>query len=136
MKRHRASKQGLTLIEVLLAMIILTIGVSSLMLAMARCLSVIRTARNREVARNLIMRVDLENPIEDVDMDEMSDSGEFNDTVGYTWSRDIKMVDEETRPGLFQVTTRVQWSEHGKTSFEEVSAYKYAPEAESVTTQP
>jgi len=81
MKKHRTSKQGLTLIEVLVALIILSVGVSSLMLAMARCLSVIQTARHREVARNLMVRVDIENPIEKVDMDEMSDSGEFSRPV-------------------------------------------------------
>jgi len=135
MKRHCPSKQGLTLIEVLLALVILSVGVSTLMLAMARCLSVIQTARHREVARSLMIRVDIENPIKEVEMEEMTDSGDFQDTDGYSWLRTIEMVDEEQRPGLFLVTTRVQWSERGKTAFEEVSEYKYAPEAESVTSQ-
>lgn len=135
MKKLRTTKQGLTLIEVLVALIILSVGVSTLMLAMARCLSVIQTARHREVARNLMVRVDIENPIEKVDMDEMTDSGDFDDADGYSWIRTIEMVDEEERPGLFLVTTRVQWAEHGKTAFEEISEYKYAPEAESVKSQ-
>ncbi|VGO15279.1 hypothetical protein PDESU_03861 [Pontiella desulfatans] len=134
MKKPPASKRGLTLIEVLIALIILSVGVSSMMVAMARCLSVVRTARNRDVARGLIQRVDIENPIESVDMDEMTEDGDFDDVEGYTWFREILMVDEEERPGLFEVTTRIQWSEKGRDAFEAITVFKYAPDAESVTS--
>ena len=50
----------MTLIEVLIALVILSIGVSSMMLAMSRCLAVVRTARNRNVAHSLLRLVDLE----------------------------------------------------------------------------
>ena len=133
MNHNLASKKGLTLVEVLLALVILSIGVSSLMMAMSRCLGVVRTARNRDAARSLIRRVDIEAPIESVDMAELSESGEFEDLDGYTWFRDIVIVDEEERPGLFLVTTRVQWAERGRDAFEEITVYKYAPDAESVT---
>jgi hypothetical protein len=52
---------------------------------------------------------------------------------GFNWFRDILMVDEEERPGLFLVTTRIQWSERGRNAFEEITIYKYAPDAESIT---
>jgi type II secretion system protein I len=135
MNEPHPSKRGLTLIEVLIALVILSVGVSSLMMAMSRCLATVRTVRNRETARALIQRVDIENPIESVDMDEMSDRGDFDDMKGYTWSRDIEMVDEEERPGLFEVTTRIRWSERGRESFEEITVFKYAPDAESVTSK-
>jgi prepilin-type N-terminal cleavage/methylation domain-containing protein len=135
MKKPSASRKGLTLIEVLIALVILSVGVSSMMVAMSRCLSVVRTARNREVARGLFQRVDIENPIESVDMEELSESGEFDDPEGFTWFRDILVVDEEERPGLFIVTTRIQWSERGRNAFEEITVYKYAPDAESVTRE-
>ena len=125
----------MTLIEVMIAMIILSIGASSLLMAMSRCLSVVRTARSREVARSLIARVDLENPIESVDMEELTESGTFEDAEGYVWFREILMVDQEERPGLFLVTTRVQWAERGRDAFEEVTIYRYAPDAEIVTSQ-
>ncbi len=135
MKKTNKTKAGLTLIEVLIALVILSVGVSSMMVAMSRCLAVVRTARNRSVAHELIRRVDIENPIERKDIEEGSESGEFKDTAGYVWFRDILMVDEEERPGLFLVTTRVQWSEHGRDAFEESTTYIYAPEAESVTSE-
>ena len=135
MKKKNASKKGLTLVEVLLALVILSVGVSSLMMAMSRCLAVVRTARNRDVARGLIQRIDLEFPIERVDMAKLTESGDFDEMEDYTWFRDIEIVDEEERPGLFFVTLRVQWSERGRDAFEEISMYKYAPDAESVTRQ-
>jgi prepilin-type N-terminal cleavage/methylation domain-containing protein len=135
MRNISASKKGLTLIEVLIALVILTVGVSSMMLAMSQCLSVVRTARNREVARGLLRRVDIENPIDRKTIEETDEEGEFEDLEGYIWLRNILMVDEEERPGLFLVTTRVQWSEKGRDAFEEIIAYKYAPDAESVTKE-
>ncbi len=135
MKEIPPSKKGLTLIEVIIAMVILVVGVTSMMAAMSRCLAVVRTARNREVARSLIHRIDIENPIESVDMEELSEEGDFENTEGYTWFRDIVMVDEEERPGLFLVTTRIQWSERGRDAFEEITVYKYAPDAESITKE-
>ena len=135
MKRKNASKKGMTLVEVLLALVILSIGVTSLMIAMSRCLSVVGAARNREVARALILRVDIEFPLDEAEIDELSESGEFEDHAGFAWFRDIVIVDEEERPGLFQVTTRVQWAERGRDTFEEITVFKYAPNAERVTSQ-
>ena len=133
MNQHQTSKNGLTLVEVLLALVILTIGVSSLMMAMSRCLGVVRTARNRETARSLIRLVDIDYPIERVDMAELSESGDFEDRDDFVWFRDIVMIDEEERPGLFMVTIRVQWAERGSDAFEEISSYKYVPDAEIIT---
>jgi prepilin-type N-terminal cleavage/methylation domain-containing protein len=129
------SKIGMTLIEVLIALVILSVGVSSMMVAMSRCLAVVRTARNLDVARSLLRQVDIENPIDSKGIEEITETGDFEDAKAYTWSREIFMVDEEERPGLFLVTTRVEWSERGKESFEEIIAYKYAPDAESVTRE-
>jgi len=133
MNRKSTTKAGMTLIEVLIALIILSVGVSSLMVAMTRCLAVVRTARNRDVARSLLRQVDVENPIDRKTIEETLETGDFEDNAGFTWSREILMVDEEERPGLFLVTTRIQWSERGRDAFEEVVGYKYAPNAESVT---
>ncbi len=135
MKKKPTSKTGMTLIEVLIALIILSVGVSSMMVAMSRCLAVVRTARNRDVSRSLLRQVDIENPIDRKTIEESSESGDFEDHEAYTWYREVIMVDEEERPGLFLVTTRIQWSERGKDAFEEIVAFKYAPDAESVTRE-
>ena len=116
-------------------MVILSVGVSSLMMAMSRCLAVVRTARDRNIAQGLIQRIDMDFPIEKVDMAELVEEGEFEDMEGYTWFREIQIVDEEERPGLFLVTLRVQWAERGREAYEEIMMYKYAPNAESITSQ-
>ena len=126
---------GLTLVEVLLALVILSIGVSSMMIAMSQALSVVRTARNREIAQNLLRRIDLDYPIEKIDYEEQIESGEFNDIEGYYWTREILLIDDEERPGLFLTRTRIEWSERGRDAFEEVQLYTYAPEAESITSE-
>lgn len=135
MKIRSTSKRGMTLIEVLIALVILTVGVTSMMVAMARCLSVVRTARNRETARALIRQVDIENPIDKTTIEESSDSGDFEDYPSYGWSREVEMVDPEMRPGLFFIKTRVYWAERGRETHEEIQGYKYAPNAESVTRE-
>ena len=126
---------GLTLVEVLLALVILSTGVSSMMIAMSQALSVIRTARNREIAQNLLRRIDLDFPIEKIDYEERIESGEFDNPEGYYWTREILLIDEEERPGLFLTRIRIEWSERGRDTFEEVQLYTYAPEAESITSE-
>lgn len=135
MKQFKQSKKGMTLIEVLLALVILSAGVSTLMMAMSQCLSAVRVARTRDIARGLIQQIDMDFPIEEVDMAEMVETGEFEDVEGYTWFREILLVDEEERPGLFLVNLRVTWAERGRDAFEEITMYRYAPKAEVVTSQ-
>lgn len=135
MKKRSAYKRGLTLIEVLIAMVVLSLGVSSMMIAMSRCLAVVRTARHRENARNLLRQVDIENPLIAEELEEGRDDGSFDDYEEYTWEREVAEVNSEERPGLFLITTRIRWSEKGQHTFEEVVAYKYAPEAESVKSR-
>jgi prepilin-type N-terminal cleavage/methylation domain-containing protein len=135
MIRKPSSKTGLTLIEVLIALVILSVGVASMMLAMSRCLAVVRTARQRDVARSLLWLMEVEHPIDKTSIEEVSESGDFEEVEGYTWDREVIMDDEELRPGLFLVTTRVQWSSRGRESFEEIVGYTYAPNAESVTRE-
>ncbi|MAI20164.1 MAG: hypothetical protein CMF28_02865 [Kiritimatiellaceae bacterium] len=132
---HNRKKQGFTLVEVLLALVILSVGVSSMMIAMGQALSVVRTARNREIAQSLIRRIDLDFPIEKIDLEELTETGTFDDMEGYYWTREIVMVDEEERPGLFLIRSRIDWSERGRNAFEEIIVYTYAPEAESITSE-
>ena len=58
-----------------------------MMIAMSQALSVVRTARNREIAQNLLRRIDLDFPIEKIDYEERIESGEFDDPEGYYWTR-------------------------------------------------
>ncbi len=120
---------GLTLIEVMLAIIILGIGSGTLMLATARCISVVSKARHYSAAQRLILRVGAENPLTRGEISDGTESGEFEE--GYTWEREVSEFDDENREGLYTVRTRVSWSTRGKERFEEVATWLYIkPEEE------
>ncbi|GEM_PF-798099 len=121
-------KSGLTLIEVLLAMVILGIGAGTLMLATARCLAVIAKARHYSTAQRLILQVGAENPLTRSELDAGADSGSFDN--GYKWEREITEPEDEEREGLYTVRTRVSWSARGRESFEEIVTWHYIPPEE------
>ena len=133
--RRCKAKSGMTLIEVLIAMVILSVGVSSMVLAMSRCLAVVRSARNRDVAQNLLWLMAAQQPLDRLSIEEVSESGDFENVEGYIWYREVIAVDEEQRPGLFQVTSRIEWSQRGRNAFEETVELRYAPKAESITRE-
>jgi len=124
-----ARKAGLTLIEVMLAIVILGIGSGTLMLATARCLGVVTKARHYSTAQRLILRVGAENPLSRGDVEAGIESGDFED--GYSWEREIMEPEDEYREGLYIVRTRVSWSTRGKERFEEIVTWHYVePEEE------
>ncbi len=118
-----ASNAGLTLIEVMLAVVILGIGSGTLMLATARCLSVVAKARHYSNAQRLIQQVEAENPLSRGELRDETVSGEFDD--GYRWEREVIESEDENREGLYTVRTRVSWSTRGKERFEEVVTWHY-----------
>lgn len=118
-------KKGLTLIEVLLAVVILGVGAGVLMLATARCLAVVSKTRHYSTAQRLILRVGAEHPLTRAEIDAGSESGDFHDEPGYTWEREISEPEDENREGLYTVRTRVIWSDRGRNSYEETVTWHY-----------
>jgi len=129
-RRMSGGREGFTLIEVMLAILILGIGLVVLVNSTSRCLAVVKSARLYEDARHLLSRVELEFPIEREDISEGKESGRFEGRFGnYTWERDIKLSGED-EDGFFEITTRIIWSETGnRVGREEVSTYLYVPES-------
>lgn len=123
----------MTLIEVLLAVVILGTALMALVEGASRALAVVRQARNYEQARRMLGRVDAENPLRL--MDEITagqESGGFvGGPAGWNWVRileDFGQVDEE-QEGLFKLTTRVYWSQTGeRRGMEETVQFLYVPE--------
>ena len=124
---------GLSLVEVLLSIVILSVGISALMIATNKCLVVLKRAQNRDIAYNLIRQIDTDYPIQKSELDEKIESGSFKNYDDFTWKREIFFEDFEKTPGLFLINLTVMWSEKGNVSNEKISYYIYAPEAESVT---
>ena len=110
-------------------MVILGIGITVLVSSASKCLSIVRKARTYGTAQELLARVELENPIHVLEkIEEANGSGSFSgDYDGYRWTRKVEPIGIE-KDGLYEMHTRVQWSEHGQQNGEEVVTYVYAPE--------
>jgi prepilin-type N-terminal cleavage/methylation domain-containing protein len=120
---HR--KRGLSLIEVMLAVVILGIGSGILLLATARCLSIVTKSQRYSTAQRLILRVGAEHPLTRSEIDTGTKSGTFHNEEGYRWEREITEPENENQKGLYTVRTRVSWSDRGRESFEEVVTWQY-----------
>jgi prepilin-type N-terminal cleavage/methylation domain-containing protein len=129
---HRSHKAGLTLIEVLLALLILGVALPPLVAAAGRCLSIAKKARHYETARELLARVELEHPIKRDEIEEANDSGSFDEEYsGYRWVRSAELIGLE-EDGLYEITTTVSWTETGSENHETIVTYLYAPENKGV----
>lgn len=130
---HPRLRRGLTLIEVMLAVVILGIGAGVLLLATARCLAVVTKSQRYSTAQRLILQIGAEHPLtRSADIEKGTDSGRFTGEEGYRWEREITEPDEKNRKGLYLVRTRVSWSDRGRDSFEEVTTLLFIkPEEEN-----
>ena len=100
---------GLSLVEVLLSIVILSVGISALMIT-NKCLVVLR---ERKIAIlhiilfvKLILIINSKN-----ELDEKIESGSFKNYDDFTWEREILFEDFEKTPGLFLINLTVMWSE-------------------------
>ena len=123
----------MTLIEVLLAVVILGTALVGLVEAASRALAVVRQARNYEQARRMLGRVEAENPLRLLDeIKPGEESGGFEGgPAGWTWTRLLEEVGEgdEQQEGLFKLTTRVSWSQgDSQRGMEETVQMLYVPE--------
>ncbi len=129
---HIRPRQGLTLVEVLMALAILGLSAAVLMTATSRCLAVVRVANNYYDARRILELGEIEHPVL-VYKDTTSPGKEeriLNPNVspvdypgGFLFSRTC--VRSERNKDLVEVKTRVTWSARGRGGFEEVASYLY-----------
>ena len=121
----------MTLIEVLLAVVILGIALGGLVEAASRALAVVRQARNYEMARRMFGRVDVEKPLRTLDeIRAGQESGGFQGgPADWTWTRTFEDLgaNNEQQEGLFLLTTRVFWAQGERKSMEEAVQYLYVP---------
>jgi prepilin-type N-terminal cleavage/methylation domain-containing protein len=121
-------KSGFTLIEVMLATMILAMGLGMILMGVSQCLGVAKAARVFDTTRNLLSQVEAENPIEIVEeIDEIEGHGDFEEAKyrGYSWKRTVE-EEGDKKYGLFKITTTVTWSENEKESSESVVTYRYS----------
>jgi prepilin-type N-terminal cleavage/methylation domain-containing protein len=128
MKAARAHV-GLTLIEVLIAITILSVGLIGLVSGAVRAVAVVKVTREYQEAQWTLSRGDLEFPIEMAEEPEdIEVSGETYDN-GMRYSREID--EDEDEDGLRVVRTRVTWNRGDREAMEVVERYVYfEPEEE------
>jgi prepilin-type N-terminal cleavage/methylation domain-containing protein len=122
------SRAGFSLIEVMIATAILGIGIAGIVVAGSKCLAVARQARNYEVAREAVARVEIEEPIV---LEEKIENAENSGTLeapyqNFTWQRSVERVGLE-EDALYEVTTIVQWSEGSDKGREEIVTFVRRP---------
>ncbi|MEI6787386.1 MAG: prepilin-type N-terminal cleavage/methylation domain-containing protein [bacterium] len=123
-------KSGMTLIEVLMALAILTVAAGVLMTATSRCLAVVRTAKNYYEARRILETGELEYPLLVIQKKGEKDLTPLNLNIGpieypngFSYQR--KSERSSDKEDLMIVNSRVTWSAKGKAAFEEVTTYLY-----------
>lgn len=123
-------RRGFTLIEVILAMLVIGIGLLAMVTAATRCLSVVRGARFFEDARHLMAVLEVDVPVVPDEVEEGTEDGQFDEPYeAYRWERDIRPAGEDEEYRLFVVVTRIiRVSEGSRPSVEEVATLLYAPE--------
>ena len=90
---------GLSLVEVLLSIVILSVGISALMIATNKCLVVLKRAQNRDIAYNLIRQIDTDYPIQKNELDEKIESGSLKIMMILHGKREIFLKILKKHPG-------------------------------------
>lgn len=121
-------KAGLSLVEVLMALVILGTGLVVIIASASRCVAVVRKVKNLETTRELFGRVEVEKPIWiEEDIEDAAGQGAFTGEYSqYRWRRAVQEVGDE-KDGLWLVTTTISWSERGKENAETVVTYVHWP---------
>ncbi len=129
-QRHKGARIGLTLIEVMLALVVIGTGLVALVVTVSRCLAVPRLAWHYNTARELFGVLEAEEPLAlEEDIEDAAGSGTFEHPYnGYRWERSVEEVGEE-EDGLWKVTTTIRWQDHQRALDETLVTYvKREPE--------
>lgn len=119
---------GMTLIEVLAAVAILGTGLTFLLSGAAQCLIAIKKAQYYQEVQWTLAMGEADHPlVRTNDLSALEVSGERYDN-GFTFSRWVE--EDEVKDGLFEIRTRVTWSQRGKEAFDEVAMLMFIPEVE------
>lgn len=127
--QHDRRRAGLTLIEVMLALVILGMGMVAMVTAAGRCISVARQAKNYETARELLARVEVEKPMMlEEEPEDIAGDGSFDAPYSnFRWQRTVEKEGFE-EDGLWRVVTTILWSEDKRSKREQVTSLIYWPE--------
>ncbi|MDD4873232.1 MAG: hypothetical protein PHR77_21975 [Kiritimatiellae bacterium] len=122
LKRHsKPGKIGFTLVEVFLAVSLMSIGLVAMLTAVSRCLAVMKSAKNYQTAQWTLNKGDLDYPIVATNDVKSLEVSPVEYPGGFTFSREVE--DDEDKDQLYVMRTKVSWSDHSKEMSEEVVRY-------------
>ncbi len=125
---EKNTKSGMTLVEVMLAVLIVSVGMVALLTATSQCLAIMKNARNYQDVLWALSTADAEHIL--YPTNEVEDMAVAPEKYGnMTYERVVDEDDDED--GLYVVRTKVSWMAKGKTASEEVLSYIYIKPDES-----
>lgn len=126
----RARQSGMTLFEVMIAFTIAAAALTVLVTAANKCVAGIRKAKLYDDCRILAAEVDRNHPLQLDELEEDSESGQFDgEYTGYSWQRDVTLFTEEEDDGVYKVATRILWQSKGQPRSEEFVSLLHLPTA-------
>jgi len=120
----RSGEGGFLLLEVLLALFLLSISVFVLIEGLSRCLAAARAVQSYSISEMLLANQSYVFHTER-GTDILDEEGAFDDYPGYAWSRKLEQTDTE---GLWKQVLTVSWHERGQVANDSVVEYKYLPD--------
>jgi prepilin-type N-terminal cleavage/methylation domain-containing protein len=120
----RSARDGFTLVEVMLAAVILGVGLAVLMTAASRCLLVMKAARNYQEAQWVLGLGEADHPMAETNDLEDLNVAPTDYPNGCAFSREVEK-DDEDEDGLHVVRTRVTWTQRGHEMKEEIVSYVF-----------
>ena len=132
MKAHDSRRAGMTLVEVLLATMILGLCFVAQLTALSRCLAVMRVAKNFQEAHYVLGDAAVEFPLLRSRQEEIDDPSEWEVPAepydgGFVYTRSIDDPDAEGDDDfrLVRITETVSWAAMGKTKSEVVESFRF-----------
>ncbi|MCC5849530.1 MAG: prepilin-type N-terminal cleavage/methylation domain-containing protein [Verrucomicrobia bacterium] len=125
----RTAREGFSLIEVLLAVLVLGLSLVAFFGALGDGVAIVASASQYETARTLMNKLELMEPLDLEDLDEGEDSGHFDgDFRNFRWRRTITLASKE-EDELYRIETRIEWGDHRDPGVESVETYLHLPTA-------
>ena len=129
-------KKGLTLIEVMLAVLILSIGMTVLLTAASRCVAVMKQAAYYQDARWAFGLAEAEYPLLVTEKIEDLEVNSARLPNGYFFSREVEEEPREEEDGLYIVRDILTGPGRGERIAEEIVRYVYRKQAEEPGASP
>lgn len=123
---RKNSRQGLTLLEVVLALAILGLGVAALATATSRCLALVAISKTYHQARYALEQAQLRYPL--VENEDELVNKEVSGTEimpGFQFTRTAEVQKDYEDIGLYILHNRVSWEGRGSNTYEETVQYYY-----------